>query len=340
MLASSQNKIGSVGEKISSGFDNISKSLSNTVNSASNLGNSVTSSIMDAKSSVSNNLNDFSSKVYLSNAGTDFLNSNSIVAKFAFFILVLIIFIMISNLGIKLIGYILQPPTCPYIVKGLLQGSNSIIVTQDPSIATSIPIQRSNNQSKGIEFTWGIWLFINKNKTSSNGSVTYQNIFNKGDSSYDNSSQGNGQSKVSNGPGLYLSTLKENVSSLRVVMDSVNSNVGPSIIEVEGIPFNKWCHVIIRLENKVLDVYVNGTLTSRLNMPDVAKQNYNDINICQNGGFTGQLSNLRYFNYALSAFEINSMVVSGPNLTTSTLSNASSNNSPYFLSSSWFSQQR
>ena len=335
MLASPQNKIGNVG-KISSA---ISKKVSDTVDNASKLGNSVTSSMADAKSALSSNLNDFSSKTVLSNAGADFLNSNSLVAKFAFFILVLITFIIVCNLGIKILGYFFQTPSSPYIVKGLLQGSNSVIVTQDPSVLSSIPIKRSDNESKGIEFTWATWLFINKNEKSNYSSgTTYQNIFNKGDSSYDRN--GNGQSNVSNGPGLYLSTLHNNISSLRVVMDSVNAKNGPSIIDVEGIPFNKWCHVIIRLENKVLDVYINGTLTSRLNMPDVAKQNYNDINICQNGGFTGQISNLRYYDYALSAFEINNVVISGPNLKASSLSNLSSNSSPYFLSSSWFSQQR
>ena len=132
MSAPPQNKIGSVGEKVSSGLDSIGKTVSNTLSSASNIGNSVTSSISDAKASLSSNLDDFSSKTLLSNASADFINSNSIVAKFVFLVLVLIIFVLICSLGIKLIGYFMQTPSSPYIVKGLLQGSNSVIVTQDP----------------------------------------------------------------------------------------------------------------------------------------------------------------------------------------------------------------
>jgi hypothetical protein len=340
MSNSPQNKIGSVGDKITNGLGSISNTITSTLDKASDLGSSVTSSLADAKTSLSSNLNDFSSKTLLSNAGTDFINSNSLVAKFAFLIIVLIIFIIICNLGITLMGYFMQTPSSPYIVKGLLQGTNALIVTQDPASQSSVPITRSNNQETGMEFTWAVWLLVSSNATSKTTNTSYQNIFNKGDSSYDDTSSGNGQSKVSNGPGLYLSTLNKNESSLRVIMDSVSASQGPSIIDIKGIPFNKWCHVIIRLENKVLDVYINGTLSSRLNMPDVAKQNYNDINICQNGGFNGQLSNLRYYNYALSAFDINYIVTSGPNLTTSKLASASSNESPYFLSSSWFTKQQ
>jgi hypothetical protein len=61
-------------------------------------------------------------------------------------------------------------------------------------------------------------------------------------------------------------------------------------------------------------MYVNGTITSRTKFTAVPKQNYNDVQICQNGGFEGNLSNLRYFSHALSAFEINNIVKGGPSL--------------------------
>jgi hypothetical protein len=69
----------------------------------------------------------------------------------------------------------------------------------------------------------------------------------------------------------------------------------------------------MRVEN-TMDVYVNGTITSRTKFTAVPKQNYNDVQICQNGGFEGNLSNLRYFSHALSAFEINNIVKGGPSL--------------------------
>lgn len=322
-----QNKVDS---KQSS--NSIGQKVSNTLGSIANVGTGI-------QNSVSSKLSEFSSKVSI-NAGADFLQSNSIVAKFVFLTLVFILFVVICNLGIRLIGYFTEPKKNPYIVYGLLQGTNAAIISQDPSQTNSIPVLRSNNQSKGMEFSWSIWLLIANN--SNNNKTIYRNIFNKGDSIYDNTEFGNGMSTVNNGPGLYLkskSTTDQN--SLHVVMDSVDPSEGPSIIDVEGVPFNKWFHVTIRLENKILDVYINGTIASRYNMKSVPKQNYNDVNVCQNGGFNGNISNLRYFDYALSAFEINRIVMKGPNISTSSLSSSVTNKSSsyYFLSSQWFSGQ-
>ena len=41
-------------------------------------------------------------------------------------------------------------------------------------------------------------------------------------------------------------------------------------------------------------------------------QNYHDVHVCKNGGFQGKISNLRYYNKALTIFEINSIINSGP----------------------------
>jgi hypothetical protein len=266
-----------------------------------------------------------------------FTRSNSTVSKVVFLIIALILFLVFCNLGITLIGYFSSfNNQSPYIVHGYLDGSNPVIIAQDPKDTSSITILRSNNQNKGIEFTWCTWLLLEGNK--SKPTVQYQNIFNKGDSYYDPS---NGISTVNNGPGLYLSSLVNNENILHVVMDTVNPVEGPAIIDIKNIPFKKWFHVSIRLENKTIDVYINGTIASRYNMKSVPKQNYYDINICQNGGFSGKLSNLRYYAYALSSLEINSIVFGGPNLKSSSYaSEASSANYSAFLSNSWYTQSK
>lgn len=271
----------------------------------------------------------------MTNASSDFLRSNSIVAKFAFLFLVLIVFILTLNLGINLVQYLMNKSKNPYIVYGSLDGTNPLIVTQNPKDVGSVSILRSNNENSGIEFTWSVWLLLQNNKSDKK----YKNIFNKGDSYYNNKS-GSGISLVNNGPGLYLSSLDENQNVLHIIMDTVNPTKGPSVIDVKGLPFNKWFHVALRIQNKVLDVYINGTIATRHVMKFVPKQNYNDINVCQNGGFDGKLSNLRYYNHALSAVDINMLVVSGPNLKSSNFNSTQNSVIPYFLSHSWYSIQQ
>ena len=289
--------------------------------------------INNVKTGITNKLDQYGPKKNtIFKYGNDYMNSNSIVAKFSFVILVFILFLLLCNLGTTLIGYFTQISKSPYIINGMLDGTNALVISQDPSKPDSIPITRSNDEKTGMEFSWSIWLLLTDNSTKK----TYQNIFNKGDSSYIN-----GISQVNNAPGLYLSSLVNNENNLHIIMDTVDINVGQAKIDVNGVPFNKWFLVVIRLENKVLDVYINGTITNRYNMKSVPKQNYNDINICQNGGFVGQLSNLRYYNYALSSFAINNIVMRGPNITTSKLDSTriTSKDSPYFLSSKWYTNQ-
>jgi hypothetical protein len=69
---------------------------------------------------------------------------------------------------------------------------------------------------------------------------------------------------------------------------------------------------------------------------EVPKQNYDDVHVGKNGGFNGSLSNLRYYDYALSAFDINALVNYGPNLTPSSL-DAKPNNVYDYLGLGWYS---
>jgi hypothetical protein len=105
-------------------------------------------------------------------------------------------------------------------------------------------------------------------------------------------------------------------------------------MDVQNIPIKDvWVNIMIRLQNKIMDIYVNGVITKRLVFNNVPIQNYDDVWVCQNGGFNGKLSNLRYFNHALNVFEINSIVSSGPNLYEMTGPHFVQN----YLSNSWYS---
>ena len=96
-------------------------------------------------------------------------------------------------------------------------------------------------------------------------------------------------------------------------MNSFDNPVSDTI-DVNDLPITKWMNVIIRVQGRNCDIYVNGRLTKRRLMKDVVKQNYDDVNICMNGGFSGYLSNLTYYNNAISIAEIQDILVNGPNM--------------------------
>jgi hypothetical protein len=283
--------------------------------------------ISDASESVKSSIDGFSDRGVLG-AGNDFLESNTIVAKFAFIIMVLIAFLFLLNLGVLLIGYFTQPKKNPYLISGTMNAANEVIVYQDPNNTNAIPVLRSNNQNKGIEFTWSVWIFINDINPSS---AQFSNIFNKGNGVYGP----NGLATVNNGPGLYLDNSGH---QLLIAMNTVSSTNPTEYMYIKDMPLRKWFHCTIRLENTLLDVYINGTIVGRLIMQDVPKQNYENINVCKNGGFNGNIADLRYFDHALSVFEINNIVVWGRNTKASSASGTSdATGFPYYLSNLWYS---
>lgn len=276
------------------------------------------------------NIGDFSSKAISSS--TDFLNSNSIIARIAFIILVLVAFMIIFKVGVMFITWLLTPNPNPYIVYGLITGTTSATFPTNPAVSGSIPIGRSNNQSTGMEFTWSVWL----NFTGAPSNGTYAHIFNKGD--IDASS--NPMINYNNSPGLYIyrnaynnaatsgsitDSSPDNIN-LVVVMSSFDEDSPLYTMDIDNIPLNKWIHVAMRLQNNIFDVYINGTISQRTIFENtVARQNYGSINICQTmtgsstGGFSGYLSNLRYYDHALNVFSISNIVSAGPNLTPSAM---------------------
>ena len=111
-------------------------------------------------------------------------------------------------------------------------------------------------------------------------------------------------------PGLYLHETK---NSLIVVMNSFKG-LGEEIV-IDHIPLNKWLNIIIRIEGNIMDVYVNGSIAVRHILNNVVKQNYGDTHVNLNGGFSGMISNLWYFNWSLNTSEVMNIVRNGPNLT-------------------------
>jgi hypothetical protein len=296
----------------------------------SNAASSVGEGISNAATSVKNSLGQFSSNNVVEGSN-EFLESNSLLAKFAFLILVLVAFLFLVNLGIMLIQYFTQPTNNPYLVKGTMNAANELTVSQDPKNKNSITILRSNNQTTGIEFTWCLWIYVND--VDKKHVPQYQNIFNKGNALYSQ----NGIATVNNGPGLYLDN---SGSQLHVVMNTVAISNPSEHLNIPGMPLRKWFHCAIRMENTVLDVYINGVISARMIMQDVPKQNYEDVNICKNGGFNGSIADLQYYNRALSVFEINNIVVWGRNTSSSTsTAGGDATGFPYYLSNLWYSSR-
>jgi hypothetical protein len=106
-------------------------------------------------------------------------------------------------------------------------------------------------------------------------------------------------------------------------------------IIVNDIPINNWVNVIIRCQNDTIDVYINGTVIKSHQLHGVPKQNYGDVYVAANGGFSGYISNLYYYDRALGMNELSSITNNGPNTNMKGSTNLNQKSGDY-LSLRWF----
>ena len=294
--------------------------------------NNISDSFNNIRDSVQTSVNEFQSKDTMT-LGAEFINSNTIVAKFVFLVLVLVAFMVLLNIGLYVVAYFTKPVKSPYIVKGMSGGSNSKTAPQDPKKGNSVTIYRSNNENKGMEFTWSVWL-KREQPTSSTTFKQHEHIFNKGDN------PGLFDSIGGNAPGVYFLNDDSTTVTNKIVIkmdvvptEIITKDTTSEEIVIDNLPFGKWFHLAIRLENKIMDVYVNGAIAKRVTFSHLPNQNYGDVHVAKEGGFVGNISDLRYFDRGLNVFQIMNIVNIGPNLRSA---DADNNSDFDYLSSSWY----
>ena len=268
----------------------------------------------------------YSSNKYLQ-GDSSFLQSNSIIAKFAFLIMVLILFIVALRLGAWLLTWLFSPASNPILINGMINAKQMLRVEQDPSTPGSIPIIRSVNENEGLEFTWSVWIFVDDFTYKQN---EYKHVFHKGNDNINITQAPIGLNYPNNGPGLYIAPHTNNLVVIMNTFDKISEE-----IVIKDLPLNKWVSVIIRVSNQhVLDVYINGVLTKRHQLTGVPKQNNGDVFVSMNGGFSGYTSELRYFDSAIGTNQIQSIVDSGPNM--KMIGGDMTGTKPQYLSSRWY----
>jgi len=323
-----------IGEQLSN-----NESFSNVQERASSMVTNIGDSVSNAKEGLNDMVSEYSSSS-VADVGSAFLDTNSLVAKFVFLIVVLIAFFLLMNLGIYLISWFATTDKSPYIFKGKYATTVKKQIRQDPKLDGGKPIYRSNNEDKGIEFTWSCWLKLDQVPTTETANFVYH-IYNKGSQpeAYDATAARNDDTNpnyaLKNCPGLYVTDVEGDSRSLQlnIKIDTIGSS--ESIIPIMDLPIKRWFHLAIRLQNKIIDVYVNGTITTRVPFTSIPEQNYGDVFIGYHG-YDGGISNLRYFDSALSVFQISNIVMSSPDL-----SNPEENQeigSADYLSSSWYTK--
>lgn len=233
--------------------------------------------------------------------------------------------------------------------------SKTIVFKQDPNNTANMTLPVSDNQLTGIEFSYSTFLYIADDTDDGSGTLSWKSIFYKG---YESSPF------PLLGPGVFVSSGLNDGTTLRIVMNTYDSWF--NALDVKQIPLNKWFHLAIVLRNSSLEAYVNGNLANKLSLkgtlpyqnyqplvlfPNV-KTNQNDFdntsgttpkrgippgeNFFVNGKFSGYISGLTYFSYALTYSEIQTHLNVGP----SSKFDQQSMDKPPYLIDTWWTQRK
>ncbi len=173
---------------------------------------------------------------------------------------------------------------------------NPVIISEPRdarSSASKVDGSKIQMSDSGFEFTYSMWILIDE------WSYRYgywKHIFHRGSADAETKS-----------PGLWFYP-KTNSLHARI---STNDNDSEGC-DISNIPLQSWVHIAWVLNNRTVDIYMNGKLERSCLLKGVPKTPSGDLYLLQNGGFSGFISGLRYFNYALSPNEIDRLSSGGP----------------------------
>ena len=322
-LERARTNVSEMGSSVASKLSNVSGKATNVFKEK--LGNA------QSKITNSNTFGNLSSGLSkASDATEEFAEKNSFIAKVIFIVFVFILFGLFFRLGVYILSLFYTPSKNPIVIQGMRSTLTKKEYTVNPTQLKPKPILRSINENQGMEFTWSTWIWINSQDTTSTGSDSAPKVFftkGKPDSNYsiDTTEYDHIQKEfIMNSPGLYLYdsinlNSRKNVLSV-VVSFFQDSNVKASwmpydIITIDNVPMKKWVNVIIRVQGRIVDIYINGTLTKRKTYEKVVKQNYGNIHVGDSlNGADAYISSLRYFNHAIRNNTIQEIIYNGPNL--------------------------
>ena len=85
------------------------------------------------------------------------LFGTSWVGRLSYIGVIIIVFYIVLRLGLIILTHVYEKPTSPHIIDGMIDASElQSAFIQDPTNAGSKPIYKSDNESKGMEYTWSV----------------------------------------------------------------------------------------------------------------------------------------------------------------------------------------
>jgi len=207
-------------------------------------------------------------------------------------------FILLAILAVAIIVIVIV-----VIVNNNKNKNNKNIIIDTPVNAFGLKDNKFTvkNSELGLEFSYSVWIYIQ------DWTHGWKNIFVKGSGSPGSSTPDQPASSQLRAPGLWL---YPDTNSLHA---RINTYASPNEgCDIKNIPLQKWVHIAYVLNNRTVDMYIDGKLERSCVLRGVPKLNDSDLVVCDNNGFFGKISNLVYYKYALKPEDVHNIYSDGP----------------------------
>jgi hypothetical protein len=182
------------------------------------------------------------------------------------------------------------------------EANNPVLLgyTKDAKVPIIVDGSKIPKVQEGDSWSYSFWIFISD----------YDYLYNQTKSIL-TTGQTNGSSVA---PGVFLgpqnSDLVIKVNTIQEPSSEITFN-GEDLV-VRDLPLQRWICVVVTYSNSIVSLYLNGKLTKskQLNSPAV-NLNSTRVSITPNGGFSGQISNVQYYNHELSPYDIYRIYILG-----------------------------
>jgi hypothetical protein len=99
---------------------------------------------------------------------------------------------------------------------------------------------------------------------------------------------------------------------------NTNPLIGTCVAKM--IPLQKWVSVIVSVYNQIVDIYVDGQLSSSCVLKGFPAISTSEVNITPDGGFSGKIARVSFMNTAMTVSNAKRIYYNGPIVTTSIFS--------------------
>ena len=241
-----------------------------------------------AVNSTSNNIVKKASNTYKNSSSTSKIIFFVVLVAFILFIIYLIYSATVAANAAK--------AESPIIVNDVLDA-----YVARPSFALPTP-------TTGMTQSFSTWIYV---KDWNYKFGQYKNILWRGNPPNTSSNDAQTFSGNTHSPSLWLYPL---TNSLKVVT-STTSNTGIESCDIQNIPLLAWVHIAYVLNNRTVDIYINGQLERSCALQGVPIISSDPVYITSGNpspGYYGKIGKTQYFTKALLPNEVADMYQKGP----------------------------